>query len=54
MLRWLQGEMYGVDASNPVLYCGLALGLGLVALVAAYVPGRRASEVEAMAALRCE
>jgi putative ABC transport system permease protein len=54
MLRVLQSELYEVNATDPRLYLALALVMGLVALVAAYLPARRASAVEPMTALRCE
>ncbi|HBL30243.1 MAG TPA: ABC transporter permease [Acidobacteria bacterium] len=46
--------LYEVQSSDPVTFTGVALGLGLVALSAAWLPGRRATRVSPMEALRAE
>ena len=52
--RILTRFLYGVTGLDAVTYIGVALLLGGVALVAAYLPARRASRVDPMVALRCE
>jgi ABC-type antimicrobial peptide transport system permease subunit len=52
--RVLSRLFVGVDAANPLIYAGVAVGLGLTALAAALVPARRASRVDPIVALRTE
>jgi putative ABC transport system permease protein len=52
--RVLTSQLYGVSARDPVTYVTVALLLGGVALVASYLPARRALRVDPMASLRSE
>jgi putative ABC transport system permease protein len=52
--RVLASQMYGITARDPLTYGAVALLLAGVALLATYVPARRATKVEPMLTLRSE
>lgn len=52
--RVLSGMLYGVAASDPVTYAGVTLVVLTAALVASWLPARRASRIDPMQALREE
>jgi putative ABC transport system permease protein len=52
--RVLSSQLYEVTSRDPVTYAGVAAVLGVVALVATYLPARRATRVDPMMSLRSE
>ena len=52
--RLLRGLLYGLSPADPTRLAGAALVMLAVAVVAAYLPARRASRVDPMTALRSE
>lgn len=52
--RMMKSILYGVSSSDPITFTGVALLLLGIALLACWVPARRASRVEPMIALRAE
>jgi ABC-type antimicrobial peptide transport system permease subunit len=54
LARTMQSLLYGVTATDPITFAGMLGVLTTVALIAGYLPARRASRIDPATILRAE
>ena len=54
LARAVSGFLIGVSANDPATFAGVAALLGAAALLACYIPARRATRLDPIAALQSE
>jgi putative ABC transport system permease protein len=52
LTRWMSTLLFGVEATDPVTFAGVATGLAAIALIASALPARRAMRIDPIVALR--
>jgi ABC-type antimicrobial peptide transport system permease subunit len=54
LTRLMRSLLFGVRSTDPLTFVAIAALLTLIALLASYVPARRAARIDPMVSLRCE
>jgi predicted permease len=54
LTRLMRSLLFGVKSTDPVTFVAIAALLSAIALVASYIPARRAARIDPMVSLRCE
>jgi ABC-type lipoprotein release transport system permease subunit len=54
LTRLIEGLLFGVSATDPLTYAGVALLVTMVSALACWAPAQRATKVDPMVAIKCE
>jgi putative ABC transport system permease protein len=54
LTRLIRSLLFGVEATDPITFTGIAVLLGITTLLASYIPAKRAARIDPLISLRCE
>ena len=54
LTQLIRSLLFGVEATDPFTFAGIALLLVLIALLASYIPAQRAARIDPLISLRCD
>ena len=54
LTRFIASQLFGISPIDPVTYAGVSLAILTAAMLASYLPARRAARVSPLAAMRAE
>jgi ABC-type antimicrobial peptide transport system permease subunit len=54
LTRLIRSLLFGVEATDPITFTGIALLLAMIALLASYIPAQRATRIDPLISLRSE
>jgi putative ABC transport system permease protein len=52
--RLMKGLLFGVSSTDPLVFVGVTLLLVAIAMLACWLPARRAAKIDPMGPLRCD
>ncbi|WP_047496942.1 ABC transporter permease [Terriglobus sp. TAA 43] len=52
--RWIKAQLFGLSALDPMSFAAALTVVSVMTLLAAWLPTRRATQIEPMSAVRCE
>jgi len=52
--RLIRSLLFGVDATDPMTFAGIAVLLAVITLLASYIPAQRAARIDPLTSLRCD
>ena len=54
LTKLIQSLLFGVQATDPLIFAGIPLLLAVIALLASYIPAQRAARTDPLVSLRCD